>query len=520
VTPSRDTTAGPDDEALLRCKVSKTYGDQRVLHDGALEIGPGEIHALVGQNGSGKSTLVKILAGVVDPDPGSVVAIGGSAVDVGDPSAVERAGVRFIHQDLGLIPELDVMSNLRLGPTYKAGGLARIDWKAEMRLARGNFEDLGLSHCDPAARIGSLSRAEQTEIAIVKAFRYARRPPRVVVLDEPTASLPGGDKARLFSLLRRFAAEGGGILYISHHLEEIFGVADSVTVLRDGEMVGRYRIDDIEHEDLVELMTGHKYVEQPTRRGTADVRRAGPRVVLEDLRGPQVESVSLSVGRGEIVGLAGLTGSGRSELLRILCGALEREDGHVTIDGEEVPVLSGVGQAMKWGIGYVPPDRTLAAIGQFTARENIGLTGLAHRRWTGKIRSGVEREEVDGWFDRMQIHPREPEKKLAFFSGGNQQKVVLAKWLRRQPRLFLIDEPTQGVDIGSKAVIHARLRELAQGGAAILMSSSDAKELADLSDEVLVVSDGRVAAHFEGGADLRPEMIVQAEAMARVKVTR
>jgi ABC-type sugar transport system ATPase subunit len=479
-------TNGP----LLRIQgLTKTFPGLRALDGLDLEIGAGEVVAVVGANGSGKSTLVKILAGVHDAEGGSVQTLPGAG-------GVARAELHFIHQDLGLIPGLTTIENLGLA-RHTGTSLRPLRRRAETARAREQIARFGADF-DVRVPVAELTAAERTIVAIARALSGWESPDNVLVLDEPTTALHGDEVEKLFEAVRRVAARGAGVIFISHRLDEVTQLADRVIVLRDGRKVADVAADGLDHDALVRAIVGRAITE-----GVARAKR-GEELVLSasGLRGGTLQGIDLQLRAGEIVGVTGLLGSGREHLARALFGALPRTGGEVRL-GDRVLDGAAPARQIAAGIGFVPADRHQdGAVMTFNVRENLTLPRLAPLRGRlGRINARAERRETAEWIERVGLRPPTPERPLELFSGGNQQKVVLAKWLRNRPRVLLLDEPTQGVDVGAKASIYALLAEAAAGGAALLVSSSDTKELALLCDRVLVLREGYVAAELE-----RPEI--------------
>ena len=488
--------------------VSKTFGGTRALQDLSLDVRGGEVHAVVGQNGSGKSTLVKILSGFhdVDDDARARVAIGGEPIHLHDPEKSRAAGLRFVHQDLGLVGNLSTVENLALGPGFETGAGGRIRWGAERRHAEEALDRLGYSF-DVDAPVHTLKAAERTGIAVARALDGIDAA-RVLVIDEPTATLPNTEVAILFEAIERVRAHGLGIIYISHRLNEIFAIGNRVTVLRDGRKVGTYDVEDVDSDELISLMVGARDLEAHREPGD----RPEGEVVLRarGLTGPTLLDVDFEVRRGEILGFAGLTGSGREELAPLIFGAGNRA-GTVTVADREIPAGS-TRAAVAAGIGFVPPNRhAQGEIQGMTVADNCTITGLRrHVGPFGFLRRGSERAEVEGWIDSLEIRPPDPEALIGALSGGNQQKVVLAKWLRTDPAVLLLDEPTQGVDVGAKGKIHQLVREATKGGAAIVIASSDEDELCEVCDRILVLNDGRIRGELTAER-MNPSEIVRME---------
>jgi ribose transport system ATP-binding protein len=481
-------------------KMSKSFPGTRALDAVDLDIEAGEVHALVGQNGSGKSTLIKVLSGYHAPELDSSVEVGGVPVILHDPAASRRAGFRFVHQDLGLVRDLSVVENLAFGRGFATGRGARIKWNDERRKAERMLDSLGYDF-DVRADVSDLSAAQRTGVAIARAlWDWEGGEARVLVLDEPTASLPKPEVEVLFQVIRRVQERGLAVLYVSHRLDEVFAIGDHVTVLRDGRCVGTFDVDALDERELISLMIGREVPRPPRHAERSDLP-----VVLDAraLSGTVLDDVDLVARGGEVLGIAGLTGSGREEILQLLFGAAPRR-GSVTVDGTEVGPDSPK-KAMKAGVALVPADRHRhGALLALTIRENATLTDL--RRHVGHawaIRKRIELAEVRGWLTSLDVRPPRPEAPLASLSGGNQQKVVIAKWLRLEPRVLLLDEPTQGIDVEAKATIHNLVREAARSGAAVVIASSDDEELYETCDRVLVLRGGRRVAEL-----LRAEMTV------------
>jgi ribose transport system ATP-binding protein len=490
---------------------SKTFGAQVALDRVDLEIAAGEIHALVGQNGSGKSTLVKILAGYHDPDPGAAAEVAGRSFALGSDAAAREAGLRFVHQDLGLVDHLSVSDNFRLGRGGRSLGLVRR--RAERADANRALRALGYE-ISPTALVGTLAESERTAIAVARALDHFESVP-LLVLDEPTASLPGPEVERLFAALRRIAAEGTAILFISHHLDEVLGLADRVTVLRDGRRVATTHVGELSHDALVELMLGRRLKTETVAHERAGGQVAKPaRLVASGLSGQTIVSLDLRVAAGHVIGIAGLTGSGREEVAGLLAGRLPRS-GEVRVDGRAVSA-GNPKAAIGAGICYVPADRTAQGLlPQACVRENLTLVDLSPFWSRAVLRRGLEKRETERWVAKLDVRPASTERVVTELSGGNQQKVVLARWLRVAPAVLVLDEPTQGVDVGSKADIHRLVGEAAAAGAAVIVCSTDDDELARLATEVIVLRRGRAAVRLTG-EEISPERIEQEQLLPAV----
>jgi ribose transport system ATP-binding protein len=486
--------------ALAVERLTKRFGPTCALQDVSFSIASGHVHGLVGGNGSGKSTLIKILAGVHHAEPGGVVRIGGAAIDADaiTPAIAMRSGLRFVHQDPAVFEELTVAENLAIG---SAAGFpaprGRIVWR---RLRADAEEVLERFEIDARAsdRLGDLRPAQRTMVAIARALRDRHDGGSVLVLDEPTASLPEHEVETLLDAVRRYSAAGETIVYVSHRLEEVLSIVDEVTVLRDGRHVMTRAAEGLGTDDLVAAIVGRTLdLEAPLGPGSAP----GPvRLSVDGLAGGPLEDVSLEVRAGEIVGIAGLLGAGRSELLRMVFGAHERERGAMLLDGRPYAPASPA-QAMRAGVAFVPEDRARdAAFPDLSVTANLSIVRLARYRRFIRLDKRAECADADRSIDEFGIRAPARDAPLSALSGGNQQKVVVARWLRRSPRLLLLDEPTQGVDVGARAELYDLIAAARAEGLAVLLVSSDLEELAHVCDRVLVLRDGRIAAHAEGTA--------------------
>lgn len=483
--------------------VSKTFTRTQALSSVSMSIESGEVHALLGQNGSGKSTLIKILSGYHAPDPGGGVRIQGEPLPFQSPVGAYRLGCRFVQQDLGLVPTLSVLDNMALGSGFPTV-FGTIRKKATFEQARGDLARLSLD-TDPRVLVSTLSASERTGVAIARALREdPEYPARLLVLDEPTATLPVDEVDHLLDRVSAMAATGVGVLYVTHHLGEVFRVAHKVSVFRDGVVVGAGPISSFDHAAIVALLAGEELLAEETEARRQKAARAAARrhetvFSVRDLQSGALRGVSFEVERGEIVGIAGLTGSGRDSVLGASFGALTRAGGEVIVEGEPLP-QGRPDLAISRGVAYMAPDRkTGGSVMTMSARENLTLPNLKPFWKGGILRRSGEKEATKAWFERLSVRPANAtDEPLSIFSGGNQQKILFGKWLSQQPKVFLLDEPTQGVDVGAKADLHRELVTAAEGGAAVVVSSSDLEELADLCDRVLVIVDGKISAQLEG----------------------
>ena len=479
--------------------LDKTFPGQRALDGASLTVEAGEVHALLGQNGSGKSTLIKILAGYHQPDPGATAAKDGEPFELGSAAAAHAAGIRFIHQDLALIPELSVTDNLALGGGYRSRGW--ISDRKETAAAQELLDEWGV-RVDARAPLGSLGQADRTMIAIVRAVRDGVDGSGMLVLDEPTAALPRHEVDYVFTLVRQLRDRGTSVLYVTHRLSEVFQLANTVTVLRDGKVTGSRPVAGMDHDALVAMIIGRSigniYPEIPQPLDQ-------PVLTIEGIRGGSVDSLSLQLREREIVGVAGLTGSGREAVTDLLFGTRPREAGTVSVSGRAVRA-GHPKDAIAKGMALLPADRKgVGSIQSLTVRENVTLPAISSR-W-GWLSDRAERRDVGGWLQRLGVTAG-PDRALSTLSGGNQQRALITRWLRCKAKVFLMDEPTQGVDIQAKVAIYESIRDAANEGAGVLVVSTDNDELAAICDRVIVMRDGAEAVSL-AGARLTSEAIVE-----------
>lgn len=488
--PSNGTPAPP---ALHVAGVSKSFSGKTVLHPLTLTVRAGTVHMLLGQNGSGKSTLIKVLAGYHEPDSISEFLVGGRPVHSATPEAVRAVGLRFVHQDLGLIGSETVADNVLLANGY-ATRLGTIRRRHVLRQVSEALAAAGLGDVDPLERVERLTPAQRTGVAIARAIVPGEHPVAALVLDEPTATLPPHEVARLHEMLRSATAQGVGVLYVTHHLEEIGALADELTILRDGRVVENADARTIAHDAIVERLIGGAL--EVTHKVSREVVAAGehPQLVVESITGERLRGMSFTAHRGEISGFYGLTGSGRESLLGTLFGAVPRESGSVSVAGGAGTTIATPSEAIRAGVAYVPPDRkTKGGFMDLTACENMILTDLKPFWRSGFLRRRPEVAHAREWFRRVDVRPVDGVvQRLSTFSGGNQQKIIMAKWLRLRPSVLLLDEPTQGVDVAAKAELHRQILQARDDGAAILVSTTDVEELVALCDRVLIVDQGRI----------------------------
>jgi ABC-type sugar transport system ATPase subunit len=464
--------------------VQKSFGAIRALAGVSFDLRPGEVHAIVGENGAGKSTLIKLIAGAYAPDSGTIE-VDGQAHRVLSPEQARHLGIGIVYQEFNLLPELSAAENIFLGAQPR-GRFGLVDPKVRSRQALELLARLG-AHLDPDRLVKSLTVGEQQIVEIAKALATHAR---ILIMDEPSAVLPSHDLDRLFGVIRALRTEGASVIYISHRLDEIFEIADRVTVLKDGQTVATKPVAETSRAELVRLMVGRPLTEQFPERGgqVGDVLLEVRQLYVEDV----VFDVSFELRAGEVLGLAGLGGSGRTTVARALVGLAEIQSGQVRYRGRPAP--RSAGEAARAGLVLIPEDRKAHGLvaGQ-SVRFNITLPSLrAIQRW-GLLLKRREADTVQAAISELQIRPPSPETEIENLSGGNQQKVVLAKWMTTRPRVVVFDEPTRGIDVGAKAEIYARIRALAQQGVGVVMASSELPELLGMSDRTLVFHEGRVA---------------------------
>ncbi|GLW12046.1 ribose import ATP-binding protein RbsA 1 [Microtetraspora sp. NBRC 13810] len=486
--------------------VSKSFGAVRALRDVSLELFGGEAHALAGENGAGKSTLVKTLAGVHRPDGGEIL-LDGEPVVFDGPAAAQAAGVAVIYQEPTLFPDLSVAENIFMGRQPRTG-LRRIDRKAMRARTAALFQRLGVG-LDPGQPARGLSIADQQLVEIAKALS---RDARVLVMDEPTAALSGNEVARLFGVVEALREQGRAVLFISHRLDEIFELCQRVTTLRDGVRIAGEPVAGLTHEDLIRRMVGRDLGALYPGRQTApgEVALKVERLTREGV----FTDVSFEVRRGEIAALAGLVGAGRSEVARAVFGIDRFDAGKVTVNGARLPAASPTA-AMAAGLALVPEDRRQQGlVMEMSIERNIGLTGLSSLRRGPVISRAAERARATDWALRLQLKFARLGDGVGVLSGGNQQKVVLAKWLATNPSVLIVDEPTRGIDVGTKAEVHRLLSELAGQGIAVLMISSDLPEVLGMADRVLVMHEGRLTAEIPRAAATEESVMAAATGRA------
>lgn len=510
-TPAKAAGARDGEPLIVATGISKAFGGVQALKKVDLEIWRGEVHGLIGANGAGKSTFIRILAGDVSPDAGTV-RLDGKDVVIRDPRQAGLLGFAFLHQELSLIPKFGALENMALGLVPSRFGLA--DTRASFRSARAIAAELDFDF-PLDSPVNGLSVAQQWLVAL---GRSLMRKARLIALDEPTASLSAKESAKLFEIIGRMADDGIAVLYVSHRLEEVEALSNRVTVFRDGEVAARFRPDEVNHKDLVEAITGSKLKAVGVDR--ALVKPIGPVVLATRrlTRRPAVQEVSLELHAGEIVGLAGLVGSGRTELARLLFGADRAEAGEILLDGRPVSMRSPA-HANRLGIGLLPEERrgqALFLIKDVVFNVNIATgSSLRVASHGGPISMRRARARAQNIAERVELRPPNVDTVARKLSGGNQQKVVLGRWLVGQRRVLILDEPTRGIDVGTRAQIHRMLRELADSGMALLLICSEFGELR-LCNRVLVMRLGQIVQELHGDAITEARMLSEAYGVASV----
>ncbi len=495
----RDEAAAGSADLLTMTAIDKRFSGVAALSAASLRLARGEVHALVGQNGAGKSTLIKVLTGAVRRDAGTIV-FDGRPVSFASPLAAQAGGISTIYQEINLIPYRSVAENIFLGREHRRMGL--LDWGRMHREAAAVLRRFRVE-IDVRQPLNHFTIAIQQMVAIARAVSFDAR---LVIMDEPTSSLDEEEVAVLFEVIRQLRGEGVSVMFVSHKLDELYAVCDRVTIMRDGRTVATSAMADISRLELVAAMLG-RALDTVRREGTTGFaghpRHAGRAPVLEaqGLRaGFRVRDVSLQVAAGEIVGLAGLLGSGRSETARAIFGADRLEAGAIRVDGQPAEIASPEA-AIRRGIGFCSEDRKVDGIvPEMSVRENLTLALLPQLNRAGVVDTTRQAEIVRKFIARLGIKTSGPEQRIRELSGGNQQKVLLARWLCLEPRLLILDEPTRGIDVGAKAEIERLIAELAGEGLGVLMISSELDELVEGSDRVVVLRDGRSVAELSGEA--------------------
>jgi ABC-type sugar transport system ATPase subunit len=504
--------------ALLRMNgISKSFPGVHALQDVSLEVFPGECLALMGENGAGKSTLMKILSGVYSPDAGTIE-FGGTPVTLTKPHQAQQLGISIIYQEFNLFPNLSVEENVFIGREPSRAGW--VDRQQLRRNTRELLSQVGV-RLNPRALVSELSVAQQQMVEIAKALSYNAR---VVIMDEPTSALTDTEVTALFSIIRELKQQNLGVIFISHRIEEVLEICDRITVLRDGQNTGELLAHEATPAQIVRLMVGraladlfHKEESEIAGSPVLEVRGLTRKTAKGDTSATSIEDISLTVHSGEIVGLAGLVGSGRTELARTIFGADRMDSGSILINGKPVTIKHPL-DAIELGLGLVPEDRKQQALVlELPVRENISLANLDAVTRLGFINRGRERTIAQRFIDALQVRTPSMEQRVINLSGGNQQKVVLAKWLALNPKVLIVDEPTRGIDVGAKAEVHLLLSKLAQQGVGILMISSELSEVLAMSDRILVMREGRIAGELSRQNASQESIMSLATGLERVR---
>ncbi len=488
-----------DSQLLLEARdISKAFPGVQALQQVQMHLNRGEVLAVVGENGAGKSTLMKILGGVITPDAGSIL-LDGREVAINRVEEAERLGIVLIHQELNLAEHLDVAGNVFLGREPRWAGPLRLIDSRIYADADKITRRLGLD-CSPRTLVADLSPGQQQLVEIARALSLRSR---VLILDEPTSSLTERETARLFQVIRDLRAEGISVVYISHRLKEVEAIADRVTVLRDGRNAGELARAEIRHENMVRLMVGRELRQffQRSRATAEDEAKPVPVLEVRHLRltARQARPINFAIRPGEIAGMAGLMGAGRTELAEALFGIRPMIEGEILLDGRPVHVRNPA-EAIAAGIFLIPEDRRVQGLVlAASVKDNISLPSLHDVSRGGLVVPAREHDLARSMCDRLNVRTPSVQQTVGLLSGGNQQKVVLAKWLCRTPRLLILDEPTRGIDVGAKTEIYALMDRLAGQGLAILMISSDLEEILGMSDRVLVMHEGQLAGELSRG---------------------
>ncbi|MEE1766489.1 MULTISPECIES: sugar ABC transporter ATP-binding protein [unclassified Streptomyces] len=492
--------------------IVKEFPGVRALSGVDFRLFPGEIHALMGENGAGKSTLIKVLTGVYSRDGGTVT-LDGESVRIGSPLEAQQAGISTVYQEVNLCPNLSVAENIFIGREPTRAG--RIQWKRMRKEAAEMVDRLGLD-IDVTAPLSAYPLAVQQLVAIVRSVGHGDSDgegsgTKVLVLDEPTSSLDRDEVLELFRLMRRLRDEGVAILFVSHFLDQIYEICDRMTVLRNGTLVGEHMVRDLDQVGLIELMIG-KALDQLEELHEHQLRSdVGETLVAAEGLGRTggIAPFDLEIKKGEVVGLAGLLGSGRTELARLLFGADQPDSGKVTVGGKQVS-MSAPNDAIAAGVAFCSENRkTEGLVPDLTVRENIILALQASRGWTRPIPAGQRDELVAKYIKALDIRPANPEARVGQLSGGNQQKVLLARWLITQPKLLILDEPTRGIDIGAKAEIQKLVVSLSEDGMSVLYIAAELEEVLRLSHTIGVLRDRKLVARLTNGPEITTSKILE-----------
>ncbi|HMR49942.1 MAG TPA: sugar ABC transporter ATP-binding protein [Arachnia sp.] len=486
---------------------SITFPGVKALDDVSFRLLPGEVHTLMGENGAGKSTLIKALTGVYQIDSGEIVVEGQVRHFTGAASA-QSAGISTVYQEVNLCTNLSIGENVMLG--HEVRGFAGINWKKTHELASEALTRMGIGDLDPRAPLSSISIAMQQLVAISRAMVTECK---VLILDEPTSSLDANEVEVLFTVIRRLRDQGVAILFVSHFLDQVFAISDRFTVLRNGQFVGEYLTSEMDRAKLISKMIGKDFESLKAlgsnRQTEARDRTATPVFAADGLaRKGAVEPADVDIHAGEVVGFAGLLGSGRTELARLIAGADKADAGTIRVKGKKTALGSPVA-GLANGIAYSTENRRDDGIvGDLSVRENIMLAVQARRGWLRRVPAREVDQLVETYMTRFSVRPNDPNRPIRLLSGGNQQKVLLGRWLATNPDLLLLDEPTRGIDVGAKADIQETVAELAEGGMGVVFISSELEEVVRLSERIVIIKDHHKVGEVINGADVTAESIV------------
>ncbi len=491
---------------LLMEDISKAFPGVQALDHARLEVAKGEIHALVGENGAGKSTLMKILTGAIHKDEGRIL-LRGQEVDIRTPAQAQELGISMIHQELALVPYRTVGENIFLGrePQSKIPGF--IDWNHLYREAQALLDQLNVN-VDARAHVDDLSIAQQQMVEVAKALSYHAD---LIIMDEPTSSLTDRETEVLFELMRSLRSNGVSIIFISHRLEEVFEIADRVTVLRDGKYIGTKRTAETDENEIVRMMVGRDLGELYPK---AEAQRHGVILEARDLAdGRELHGATFQLHRGEVLGIAGLVGAGRTALAETIFGIRRATAGSVLVDGKPVRVRSA-NDAIQLGMGLVPEDRKQQGLFlNMAVRENITISAISQVSWLGFLNFNKMNKLARAFIEKLDIRTPSLLQKVRNLSGGNQQKVVISRWLTLKPRILILDEPTRGIDVGAKSEIHGLMSQLASEGVGVMMISSELPEILGVSDRILVMHEGRIVAEFSREEATQDKIMLAATGM-------
>jgi rhamnose transport system ATP-binding protein len=499
--PARTASAAP---LMTLSGVSKSFPGVRALHNVSLSLYPGEVTALIGENGAGKSTLVKILTGIYQPDAGTI-GIGGNEVALPSAHAAFKHGITAIHQETVLFDDLTVAENIFLGHAPRTAWRT-IDWRSMRRNAREVLQSMHAGHIDPDTRLRDLGIANKHLVAVARAMSIDAQ---IVIMDEPTAALSAKEIEELFELVELLKGQGKAILFISHKFDEIYRIADRFTVFRDGEMVGEGFLHETSQGQIVKMMVG-RAVDHIFPQRKPDI--GAPVLSISGLSHPtEFDDISFELRKGEILGFYGLVGAGRSEVMQAIAGITRTSRGTIMLDGNTIPPKSAA-DAIGAGIVYVPEERgKQGVVIGLPIFQNVSLPSLQRTSKSGLLRLAEEFRLARSYTERLDLRAASLSQDVGTLSGGNQQKVVIAKWLATAPRVIILDEPTKGIDIGSKAAVHGFMAELVAQGLSVIMVSSELPEILGMSDRVVVMREGRVAAVYDN-RELDAETLVRTAA--------